>query len=782
MDTFLNPNEIDCRKLTVLAFLSDEFKGGKFYIQDRDEIIMPTILKTKNSVTTTVVPTTLQQGELAVNITDKKLWVGNAATTPVQLLGAGVTGDVVGPASATDNAISRFDGTTGKLIQNSLVTVSDTGAISAPVDASISGLTVGKGGGAVVGNSAIGFGALANNTGSQNTAVGYNAMTTNTSGVQNAAVGQGALNNNTTGGQNAALGYVALFSNTSGSQNTAFGSQALTSNTTGAGNSSFGYQSLITNTTAGDVTAIGYQTGYSNTTGTFNTFVGSRGAGFSNTTASQNTFIGDFAGRLTTTGGLNTFLGQGAGRNNVTGIENIAIGIDTLNGASGSGGYNVAVGNNALNARTTGANNVAIGWQSLFLNTTASNNTAVGYQAAYTNTTGTITAFGALAGYANTTGVENTAIGNTSLRYNTTGNANSAFGLFALFANTTGANNTAVGRSALESNTTASDNTALGYQAAYSNTTGAGITAIGKGAAFAVTGNYNTIMGWRTGEAITSGTDNTFVGALAGALSTGSQNTFIGGPISGVSNGTGAAMTTGSKNCIIGRYNGNQGGLDIRTQNNYIVLSDGDANIRQYTNPNGFTKISNGGGGGVLSPTGLFHEIVSTDGNGPTLIAVSTSTSMLDKCLQIDAQRNTSNGTFQAIGYYNRGANAWRMYVQDSGNLQNTNNSYGAISDIKLKENIADASPKLEDLCKVKVRTYNFKSDQTHKQIGVVAQELEEVFPGLVEQFNDKDGDGNDLGTTTKAVKYSVFVPMLIKAIQELKAEVDSLKQQINGV
>jgi len=54
---------------------------------------MPTILKTKNSVTTTVVPTTLQQGELAVNITDKKVWVGNAATTPVQLLGGGADGN-----------------------------------------------------------------------------------------------------------------------------------------------------------------------------------------------------------------------------------------------------------------------------------------------------------------------------------------------------------------------------------------------------------------------------------------------------------------------------------------------------------------------------------------------------------------------------------------------------------------------------------------------------------------------------------------------------------------
>jgi hypothetical protein len=72
---------------------------------------MPTILKTKNSVTTTVVPTTLQQGELAVNITDKKLWVGNAATTPVQLLGTGADGtftniSVSDVASFADGTVS----------------------------------------------------------------------------------------------------------------------------------------------------------------------------------------------------------------------------------------------------------------------------------------------------------------------------------------------------------------------------------------------------------------------------------------------------------------------------------------------------------------------------------------------------------------------------------------------------------------------------------------------------------------------------------------------------
>jgi putative sterol carrier protein len=120
--------------------------------------------------------------------------------------------------------------------------------------------------------------------------------------------------------------------------------------------------------------------------------------------------------------------------------------------------------------------------------------------------------------------------------------------------------------------------------------------------------------------------------------------------------------------------------------------------------------------------------------------------------------------------------------VLASGNVQNTNNSYGAISDIKLKENIVDATPKLADLMQVKVRNYNLKSDPTHKQIGVIAQELEQVFPAMVEEATDKDEEGNSLGTTTKGVKYSVFVPMLVKAIQELKAINDTQAETINAL
>jgi hypothetical protein len=119
--------------------------------------------------------------------------------------------------------------------------------------------------------------------------------------------------------------------------------------------------------------------------------------------------------------------------------------------------------------------------------------------------------------------------------------------------------------------------------------------------------------------------------------------------------------------------------------------------------------------------------------------------------------------------------------VFTNGNVVNTNNSYGAISDAKLKENVVDASPKLADLMLVKVRNYNLIGETT-KQIGVVAQELEAVFPSMVDENADRDEDGNLLETTTKGVKYSVFVPMLIKAIQEQQATITALTARITAL
>jgi hypothetical protein len=120
-----------------------------------------------------------------------------------------------------------------------------------------------------------------------------------------------------------------------------------------------------------------------------------------------------------------------------------------------------------------------------------------------------------------------------------------------------------------------------------------------------------------------------------------------------------------------------------------------------------------------------------------------------------------------------------RLYIFGNGDVQNTNNSYGAISDLKLKENVTDATPKLDDLLQVRVVNYNLRTQPDQKHIGVIAQELEQVFPGMVAESPDRDAEGNDLGTTTKSVKYSVFVPMLIKAIQEQQALITDLRARV---
>jgi hypothetical protein len=94
------------------------------------------------STTAAAVPlaANLAQGELAINITDGKLYYeNNSGTVTLLASAAGASGDVVGPASATDNAVARFDGTTGKLIQNGVVIVGDTGAVTGVTDLTASG-------------------------------------------------------------------------------------------------------------------------------------------------------------------------------------------------------------------------------------------------------------------------------------------------------------------------------------------------------------------------------------------------------------------------------------------------------------------------------------------------------------------------------------------------------------------------------------------------------------------------------------------------------------------
>jgi hypothetical protein len=122
----------------------------------------------------------------------------------------------------------------------------------------IDGLRIGKGGGDVATNTALGASALnANTTGSNNSAVGRFALQDNTTGAGNSAFGSNALANNTTGTSNSAVGTQALANNTTANFNAAFGLQALISNTTGGSNAAVGNASLAGNTTGSSNSAVG---------------------------------------------------------------------------------------------------------------------------------------------------------------------------------------------------------------------------------------------------------------------------------------------------------------------------------------------------------------------------------------------------------------------------------------------------------------------------------------------------------------------------------------------
>ena len=119
--------------------------------------------------------------------------------------------------------------------------------------------------------------------------------------------------------------------------------------------------------------------------------------------------------------------------------------------------------------------------------------------------------------------------------------------------------------------------------------------------------------------------------------------------------------------------------------------------------------------------------------------------------------------------------------VWSNGNVESATNSYGGISDVKLKENIVDANSQWDDLKAIQVRNYNFKEStgqETHRQLGVIAQELETISPGLVSSSPDLDADGNDLGTVTKSVNYSVLYMKAVKALQEAQTRIETLETQ----
>jgi hypothetical protein len=351
----------------------------------------------------------------------------------------------------------------------------------------------------------------------------------------------------------------------------------------------------------------------------------------------------------------------------------------------------------------------------------------------------------------------NTAVGASALAANEAGgNNNTAVGYESLNANTTGDFNTALGSGALDANTTASNNTAVGYQAGYSNTTGASNALFGEGAGYTQTSAAgNTFIGKRAGYS-TTGQGNTFIGFDAGySVTTGNNNTFIGPAYSGINGGVGDVMTTGSGNTIIGRFNGNQGGLDIRTANNYIVLSDGDGNPRGYFD----------GGGSLLFTTartsarGLV-DMPSVGGTQGVVLAIS---------------RGGDAGTM--VNFYSTAATT--TTIGTIGNSGNTNTTYNTSSDYRLKENIVPMTGALAAVSALNPVTWKWKSTGSDGQ-GFIAHELAEVVPDCV--TGEKDAVDEEGNPVHQGVDTSYLIATLTAAIQEQQALITALTTRITAL
>src|SRR5579862_1327057 len=177
------------------------------------------------------------------------------------------------------------------------------------------------------GNALLGFAgnAATNSLPYLNTAVGVNALHSNTTGTTNTAVGYGTLFSNTTGTYNVADGIQVLYSNTTGGFNTAMGASALYSNTSGSGNIAIGESALLSNTTASDNTAVGDDALETNKVSTNNTAVGYQAlfyTGENSTTGGSNTGIGSQALYFNMSGAYNTASGASALQSNTTGQYN----------------------------------------------------------------------------------------------------------------------------------------------------------------------------------------------------------------------------------------------------------------------------------------------------------------------------------------------------------------------------------------------------------------------------------------------------------------------------
>ena len=219
---------------------------------------------------------------------------------------------------------------------------------------------------------------------------------------------------------------------------------------------------------------------------------------------------------------------------------------------------------------------------------------------------------------------------------------------------------------------------------------------------------------------------------------------------------------------------------DLTIPDKIIHSGDSDTAIR-FATDNQVTIETAGTERARFQSNVLFHSTVEPDSSNAGVRFTSSSYHSIARDTSSSSVLRVfgTNGEFRTMG---------------DGDAENTNNRYGQISDITLKENIVDANSQWNDIKAIKVRNWNFKEStgySTHKQIGVVAQELESLgMNGLVKNNSDElyiEGDelpeGKNIGDVKqkgyKTVAYSVLYMKAVKALQEAMVKIETLETKV---
>ena len=216
-----------------------------------------------------------------------------------------------------------------------------------------------------------------------------------------------------------------------------------------------------------------------------------------------------------------------------------------------------------------------------------------------------------------------------------------------------------------------------------------------------------------------------------------------------------------------------QGGI-IETSGANALLSFADAGTSSYT------RVQIGSSGNNLAAFINSVQAMTLDASGNLLVGKSSASATT---IGFEGRANgTVNSTLASsvdanatYAAYSTGAAAYRFYVGMGGTVYATNTTISAISDARLKENVQDIDVGLGAILALKPRKFDWKEGKG-KNIkgdrGFIAQEFEQVFPQLVDEWKDEAPEGE---APYKSVRQDL-IPVLVKAIQELTARVEALE------